>query len=486
MDLITSSEMSVVDINCEYFGLSRLQLMENAGRALASELLKRFRKGKVIVVAGKGNNGGDAFVMARHLKNFDVEIFILGKISDIKTSEARKNLQILVNGGYKITEIRDSAHIPEFSGNILVDAILGTGVKGSLKDPEKTAVEKINEADIFTLSVDVPTGLDPDTGEGELAVQADLTVTFHKAKPGLITENAKRFVGEMIVADIGIPKSFEKMIGVGEVKVSYKRDTEGHKGTHGKILVIGGGPYTGAPVLTGLAALRGGVDLAVLVVPEKISKVVASYSPDLIVRSYPGDHLTPEALPYIYPYLETSDVVAIGMGLGRENETIIAVREILEKCKKAVVDADALRALDFPLEKNIILTPHEGEFKRLFNPISWDTLQEKSQEVERWAKEIGATIILKNPIDVVSNGKMTKINLTGNAGMTVGGTGDVMAGVVSAFFAMSSDTFHAACAGAFITGLAGDKAYERMGYNFTATDVIQYIPEAIKESLSFG
>jgi len=180
-EVITTAEMAVVDINCEYHGLSRLQLMENAGKALAEEIKKRFDDGRIAIFAGLGNNGGDAFVAARHLNGFDVEVFLLGKTSEIKTDIAMKNFEIMRKAGIAVREIRDSSNVEACSCDVIIDAMLGTGVRGKLRQPYARVVEIINSSDAYVVAVDVPTGLNPDTGEYDKAVKADLTVTFHKA-----------------------------------------------------------------------------------------------------------------------------------------------------------------------------------------------------------------------------------------------------------------------------------------------------------------
>ncbi len=487
MESISSVEMEILDTNCEYYGLSRIQLMENAGKALADEVRKRFENGEIIIIAGRGNNGGDGFVMARHLNNFDVKIYLLGRKGDIRTDEARKNFEVLEKAGYEIREIRDSSLFPDIEGDILVDAILGTGVKGSLRGLERKAVEEINSSKCFKLAVDVPTGLDPDTGKAELAVKADLTVTFHRPKTGLLRDEARKFVGELVVSGIGIPHHFEKLVGVGDVKHAYRRNMVAHKGQHGRILIVGGGEYTGAPALTAMASLYAGADIAIVSCPESISSIVSSFSPNMIVRSYPGKRFNPESIEEIKSYITGADVVVVGMGIGRDKETLNAVREIIRMAEKVVIDADALYAVDKPFDNKVILTPHEGEFERTLKPErGWNkSIESKEYWVKKMAEKLNATIVLKNPQDIISDGKRIKINRTGNAGMTVGGTGDVLAGVIASFFALSNDPFISASAGAFVTGMAGDIISEKMGYSFTAMEVAKTVPDAINMSLDF-
>ncbi|HIP25154.1 MAG TPA: NAD(P)H-hydrate dehydratase [Archaeoglobus profundus] len=474
MDVITSDEMSVIDINCEYYGLSRLQLMENAGRGVAEEIKKRFEPCKVVIFAGLGNNGGDAFVAARHLKGYDVEILLMGTSDQIKTEIAKRNFEILKTCGYKIVEIRDSSMLKDVKADIIIDGMLGTGVKGKLRQPFLKAVEVINDSSAFVIAVDVPTGLDPDTGDYNVVVKADLTVTFHKAKPGLL--KAKDIVGELIVKDIGIPKELEMLTGPGDVRKVYHRYENGHKGVHGKVLIIGGGPYTGAPALAAMASYYAGADIVTVLVPKQIYNIVASYSPNLIVRSV--EKFTLKYLEDIKELIRKHHVVVIGMGAGRTDEFKEFVEELLKlnEVKKVVLDADALTS-DIPENVKCILTPHRTEFKRLFG------MDANLESVKNVAKKINSVILLKGKEDIITDGKRVKINKTGNAGMTVGGTGDVLAGIVGAFFALN-DAFWSACAGAFVNGKAGDLCLNEFGYNFTAYDMLKKIPITIKSCIT--
>ncbi len=475
METITSQEMAVIDTNCEYFGLSRLQLMENAGRGLADEILRRSEPCRVAIFAGLGNNGGDAFVAARFLKDYDVEIYLMGSAKDIKTDIAMRNFQILKNAGFKIIEVRDSSLLKDVDADIVVDGMLGTGVRGKLRQPYAKAVEIINESDATVFAVDVPTGLNPDTGEYEESVKADYTVTFHRAKPGLL--KAKEVVGELIVKDIGIPKEFEMLIGPGEVKLTYKRFEAGHKGNHGRILIVGGGEYTGAPALTALASLYAGADIATLVVPERIYPIIASFSPNLIVRKVEGDAVTLRHLDEIVEIARRHHVVVLGMGVGKNEEFKDFVVEFLKHVSKTVLDADGIIS-DIPEDVECILTPHAGEFKRVFG------LEASVENAKKVAEKINAVILLKGKEDIVTDGCRVRINRSGNAGMTVGGTGDVLAGIAGAFFALN-DAFWSACASAFVNGKAGELCFDEFGYNYTAMDLIRQIPKAIKNALEF-
>jgi NAD(P)H-hydrate epimerase len=529
---ITAEEMAALDENCSFFGLSPLQLMENAGAQVANEVKKRFegkeRRVRVTILAGKGNNGGDAFVAARHLHGkpllslsgsrergqsprfrgqrggtplFDVKILLIGRSSELRTEEARRNWRIVKESGYDIEEITDSSSLKAAAAvfnysDVIIDAIFGTGVKGTIREPEATAIDLINAAKphAFVVAVDVPSGLDPDTGEAEKAVRADLTVTFHRAKRGLLKKTAAEYVGELVVVDIGIPEEMERLAGPGDVRMVVKRAAGSHKGDNGRVLIVGGGPFFGAPTLAALAALRAGADWVTIAAPKCVSSTIASLSPNLIVHPLSSDSLVAKDVPVVSSLIKQHDVVVIGMGLGADEETKRAARLIIEDeaSKKVVVDADGFYGLHLPVkaeEKLMIVTPHAGEFAKmeiggegLNLPVPpEDRMEERIDFVRQFSRLNNVVTLLKGPTDIVADGTRVKLNRTGNAGMTVGGTGDVLAGITGAFFAISSDPFKAATAAAFVNGTAGDLAFEEKGYGLLATDVIENIPRVIKD-----
>jgi len=270
---ISPDEMRAVDANCTYFGLVPLQLMENAGSALAQEVKKRARGKKIAVVAGRGNNGGDAFVAARHLSDFEVTVFLLGRSRDIATEEARRNWSILERLGFDLREVRDSDDLKSLSQyDLILDGIFGTGIRGTVRGLEAEAIEAINSAGRSVVSVDVPSGLGTDK-----VVDPEVTVTFHRPKDGI--------PGEVVVSGIGIPPAAEFLAGPGDLALVTDRAAGSHKGQNGRVLVIGGGPYSGAPALSAMAALRAGADLVTVAAPGNVSETIAGFSPNLIGRS---------------------------------------------------------------------------------------------------------------------------------------------------------------------------------------------------------
>ncbi len=350
---ISSREMRALEVNAEYFGLNLLQLMELAGRNIAQEIIVRYpKKGKTVIFCGLGGNGGDGFVAARHLLSagFEVSVVLVGKGRDINHEATLKNYQILqsLQGKVPIIEVTDSSTIPTIEADIIIDALLGTGTKGKLKAPIAQVVETINAMVGYKVAVDVPTGIDSDTGNLlGTAVKANLTVTFHKAKSGL--DNAKTHVGELVVCDIGLPSVMEQFAGPGDVLLATKpRNPSAHKGDFGRLLVIGGSEvYSGAPTLVSLAAMRTGVDLVYLAVPEKNAYEISSISPDLITVKLEGKNLNPANMETLKPFLGMVDAVVMGPGMGLASETQEFVKvcaEEVEKAKKPLLlDADGLK-----------------------------------------------------------------------------------------------------------------------------------------------
>jgi len=497
LEPIRSREMRALEMNAEYFGVSRLQLMENAGHNVALEISSRFRPEKsVAIFCGLGGNGGDGFVVARHLSSmgFKVTVILSGEAKEIADKAALENWEALqfLKETVHIHEVSDSGLIPEMTAEIVIDALLGTGTKGELRSPILQLVKKINAMDAFRVAVDVPTGIDADTGEvlGE-AVKANLTITFHKTKKGL--ENAKEYVGELIVKDIGLPREFEKFAGPGDVLLVTKpRPSESHKGDFGRLLVIGGSEtFSGAPALVALAALRTGVDLAYVATPEKTAYTISSMSPDLITIKLEGKHLNVGNVSALKTYIETADAIVLGPGLGLHAETKEAVKAVVEAAESAgkplLLDADGLKAFaEFKkkLSVPLVLTPHAGEYAILTGKKLPEDLKEKVLEVQKTAAELGAIVLLKGPVDIISDEKRLKLNFTGNPGMTVGGTGDVLSGIVGAFLAQQIDPFESAVAGAFVNGAAGDFVFEERGYHMIPTDLIQWIPQILNDPMS--
>lgn len=489
--------MRTVEMNAEYLGVSRLQMMENAGRAVARAVEKRFSPGsRVLAICGLGGNGGDGLVAARHLasKGYRVGILLLGDPTWMRMEETKANWEAVkaMELSIDIKIVKDSSEIYLPDVDVIIDALIGTGVKGILKSPYLEIVEAINVSKAFKIAVDIPSGLDSDTGlAAGAAVRADCTVTLHKPKKGF--KRGEEYLGELVVESIGIPLEAELFSGPGDIyTVSRSRPPEAHKGDFGKVLVVGGSEiYSGAPALTAMAAYTVGVDLVYVAAPETVADIITGFSPTLITLRLKEEHLTPESVEELLHLLDRVDSVVLGPGLGLHEETVEGVKRLLDELESrgipTLIDADGLKAaaeLSRRFRTPTVLTPHGGEFKMLSERELEGGVEERGRVVEEEAKRLGATILLKGHIDIISDGLHTRYNRTGNPGMTVGGTGDVLSGVVAAYMALGAHPFEAAVAGAFINGYAGDLAYGEKGYHLSPLDLLERIPRVIEEALA--
>jgi len=474
--MITGSEMAVVDANAAALGVPRKQLMESSGNAIARVARDLATPAdSITVVAGRGNNGGDGFVAARFLEQFDVKVLLLGRAETIGTEIARENWTALKRGEYDRAELRDSTAIDLGDPDLVIDAMLGTGVTGSLRQPEAAAADAINASPATVLSVDVPSGFDSETGElPDGAVEADHVVTFHETKPGLPDLDVP-----VTVANIGIPDAASAFVERGDL-LRLSREADGHKGDHGKVLVVGGGPYVGAPALAGQAALRAGADLVRVACPTAVAREVQGYSEDLIVRPVEGRRFEPDHVGRVMELVAEHDTLVIGPGLGDDESTLEAAEAILTAFDgTAVVDADALQLIpDIETEATLICTPHRGELAKMGGPTAEDW-RERQDAVEGFAADLGHTLLVKGRYDILSNGERTRVSRTGNPGMTVGGTGDVLAGITGTL-AAQQEPIHAAGLGAYVAGRAGDIAAENRGHGLIASDLLDAIPTAMR------
>jgi NAD(P)H-hydrate epimerase len=304
---------------------------------------------------------------------------------------------------------------------------------------------------------------------------------------------AKKYVGELMVRDIGLPAELERYAGPGDVLlVTKKRPPSAHKGDFGRLLSIGGSEvFSGAPTLVSLAALRTGVDVVYLAAPAKTALAISSLSPDLITVKLDGNHLNSGSVVALKPYLDMVNAVVLGPGLGLHSETTEFVKTFVAAVENAgkplLLDADGLKAFaEFkrPLKVPFVLTPHAGEYAILTGRKLPENTEERITEVQRTASELDAVILLKGQIDFICSEKHVKLNFTGNPGMTVGGTGDVLSGVVGAFLAQGADAFEAAVAGAFVNGAAGDFVAGEIGYHMVASDLLNWIPRVLNDPMS--
>lgn len=483
--MLSEAETKVLDRNSEYFGVPTIQLMENAGKSVADFIRTTVKdtKKNIVIFCGTGNNGGDGFVAARYLTQYyTVSVFLTG--TEIKTDLASRNFQKLQTYEVKIYHSPHDVKRLLNDNDVIIDALLGTGRAGELKEPYASIVKQINEThNKIIVSVDVPTGLG-----STLAVTPQYTITFHDIKEQMNEQNS----GKIHVVDIGIPQEALTYVGPGELSVYYPRPAKkSHKGDNGIVLIIGGGPYIGAPALSGLAALRTGVDLVYIATPKRSWESIATFSPNFIVKDLHDEILTKKDIPSLEELLEKCTGVILGPGLGTAQETeeaiIPLIKHITMKKKPLVLDADAIKPVSENLSviKNTttVITPHVGEFKKLTGITLSADLDIRINTVKQWATKIGVTLFLKGYIDILSDGSSVKQNKVHNEAMTVGGTGDVLAGIIGALLSKGVKPFDAVRAAAFLIGGAGNEAFQKKSYGLLATDIIDEIPNVLKKYL---
>jgi hydroxyethylthiazole kinase-like uncharacterized protein yjeF len=496
---ISVLETRIVEMNTVGMGIPLIRLMEAAGKSVADTITSRItpkEAGSVVVLMGRGGNGGDSLVAARYLdsRGYSVTVVPAYRPELISSPDTRANYEIVSRiGTIRIMMPGDTSPLKD--AGVIVDGLLGTGVRGELREPIKSMVEEANNSKAkLRVAIDTPTGVDPDTGEIHgLAFKADVTVTFHDVKKGLL--KAKYYTGEIIVANIGIPR--EAAIYVGPGDVAYRlpgRPRDAHKGSSGRVVIVGGSySYTGAPSLAGLAALKAGVDLSFIITPEPVRSIIASYSPELITIPYAAKNLSLDVLEEVEKQIESlrPHVVVVGPGLGRRPETLEAARKLLswliEKEYYIVIDADALKSFkigEISFNGKAILTPHRGEFSTLTGVKLTGDPREDTNIVKDAAGKLKAVILLKAPIDIISDGSRFKLNRTGNPYMAIGGTGDVLTGITAAFLARTRDPFTAAYIAAYVNGLAGDLLLHR-GEHVSPTNIIGILDKVLSKPLEY-
>ena len=438
--MISHERMRVVDANARALGLTSLQLMEGAGRALA-ESVRAAGAGRVLILCGKGNNGGDGMVAARYLQDLGPDLVVVAGPG--MTAETAGQLQVLSHCQVSIHQVACRDDVLALRGlfsraKVIVDALLGTGLKGAVKEPVRTCVELTNSSPATVIGADIPTP----------GIRADLILAFHRPK----VEGSR-------VAGIGIPLEAEIFAGPGDLLVLKKRRPDAHKGNGGEVLVVGGGPYQGAPYLCGLGALRAGADIV------RIASPVFEPVPDLIYEPLEGKIIEAEHIEQILRLIDRADVVVMGPGLGDQSHHVI--RALSPHCRRAVFDADALRR-PLPKAEDSLYTPHAGEFERMTGKAPGDDLVPRACAVRD--SGIPGTMLLKGPVDIISDGIRVRFNRTGTPLMTVGGTGDVLAGVAAALFCQLP-AFESACIAAYVNGRAGMAIERECGGGMLASDL---------------
>ncbi len=508
--LVTAEEMRRLDrTTIEEVGIPGIVLMENAGLQVVHEAQRRFggwRGRRVLVLCGGGNNGGDGMVVARHVAQRGAQVQAVLVADPEKVSgDALTNLRIAQNLGL-VQVARSVDEVAQIwnSGqwHLVVDALLGTGVKGEVRGLIAEVIRFFEACPVPVVAVDVPSGIDSDTGAVcGCAMRASLTVTFGAMKVGLAVYPGAEYVGEVVVADIGIPQVEVERAGIPRRLITREqcaqwmpaRPADAHKGRFGHVLVVGGSVgLAGAPMMAGESALRVGAGLCSVAVPRSIYTTSASSLREAMVypvADAPPGCLSAESVDGLQNMLKRANVLAVGPGWSTHPPAREALRRLLEVAEvPCVIDADALNCL--ALEPDIlpaqhppmVLTPHPGEMARLMNTDTASVQANRLQVAEEAAKRFGAVVVLKGARTVVATpeGRIW-VNPTGNPGMATGGSGDALTGAVAGLLAQGLDAEQSAVVGVYLHGLAGDLAAEEAGQaGLIAGDIIRHLPEAIR------
>jgi NAD(P)H-hydrate epimerase len=521
--VLTASEMREADRRTiEDVGLPGPVLMENAGAAVV-EAIRARHPGlrRPLVVCGRGKNGGDGFVIARRLLASSPLVVLVGSRDEVK-GEARLHMEALERSGGRIVEAVDGAgwdsvraFAPEI--DLVVDALLGTGLRHQPAGPAARAIAEMialrRAKGVPVVAVDIPSGLSADDGEVSWeAVEADVTVAFAAPKYGHVLPPACDRVGELIVADIGVPPSAIAqaaprlwLIEDDDVRRAYPRREPGaHKGRFGHVLVVAGSVgKSGAAVLAGTGALVSGAGLVTVAAPAPVVPVIASARAELMTAALPATgagSLARDAVDAAVALAAARDAVVLGPGLGQEAATRDFVREFLRRCPvPLVLDADGLNALApaaggadsgavqaLRREGATVVTPHPGEMARLIGATIGDVQRRRLETARGFALETGAVVVLKGHRTVVARADgRAAVNPTGNPGMATGGTGDVLSGVLGSLLARGADPWTAAVAATYLHGAAGDEAASRRGQEaLVAGDLLDGVGAVLRALLA--
>ena len=520
MRSVTSAQMRDIDrIAAAEFDIAGVELMRRAGHGVASVvefIADQARMGDAFIqlIAGRGNNGGDAFAAACYLHEdeFEVEVLLAGRADEVR-GDALRHLGKMRQAGIPLHELPtledwENALHGAGSGMIVVDGILGIGTKGQPRGPAAGAIRYVNAIadDNVIVSIDVPSGLDADTGDalGETVI-ADVTATIGLPKAGLLSPKATRYVGSLDVVSIGIPVELaaryvcqrELVTGWDVRRHVPRRPHDAHKGQYGHALVIGGAMgYAGAAAMAARAAVYSGAGLVSALVPRSVHPVVAAAT--LEVMTHPGadtdtGSLSAGSWPAWEPRLGDFTAVAVGPGMTRHPDTAHWVRALLAHCKvPLLLDADALNALAGDAQAlaqaagRVVITPHPGELARLLGCDVAEIQNDREAAAMRAAELTKAVVVLKGAGTLIAQaGSPIHVNLTGNAGMASGGMGDALTGLMAGLLAQGIPPFDAAGAAVFLHGRAGDNAaWRKSQASLCATDVIEEIPFVFREIVS--
>lgn len=514
--VLTGNQMQNIDkIAINDLKIPSLILMENAGISVYKkicELLADFSNdtSSVLVICGKGNNGGDGFVTARHLIENNVNTFVVALYneSDLK-GDVLVNYNILKNYTNIVSyDDLGSDELDKFlqKSTIVVDAILGTGLKGNVRDDVSNLINKINRTKAYIVAVDIASGLDSNTGKVlGVSVKADCTVTFLAPKLGSVIQPGAQYSGDVFVYDISIPKSLieKNEFNINLISATYIKNNmpvriqDSNKSTFGRVFNIAGSlGMSGAAAMASVSSLKAGAGYSTLAIPSKLVPIIASIYPDLItipVNIFSDEIFTEDAADYILEKSVNTNCYVIGPGIGTEQATVKFVDKFLKlianKDTCVVIDADALNCIsllqEFKLPKNTVITPHVKELSRLLGVDVLEIIDNKIKFAKLAAEKFNCVVVLKGSKTLIAtqNGDVY-INQTGCSAIAKAGAGDVLSGMIAGFASQTGCIFKSAILGVYLHGLAADIAAANVTeYSLLASELVDFIPQSIKKVL---
>lgn len=499
--LIREQAQELDRIAIKQMGIPGVDLMGKAGIAVAEyaqNMIAGIHNPKVAIICGKGNNAGDGYKAALELQKVGVtpQLFIIPDKQDIKGDSLFYYEKCVTEN----IAIMHSVKPPKQKYDLIIDAIFGTGFKGEINFPVLGFAKWINSQKSLILSIDIPTGVNANSGNiAEYAISADVTVTMGMTKVGMTLEPGKAHCGEIIPVDIGFPDIYDELPGMKYRMVSedlaykYLRipDVNTHKHRQGKVLVIAGSRgMTGAAILTSLGAIRSGAGLVTTFAPASLNNIYETNIIEGLTVSCEDKgkgYFTDKNYDEIEKYFDWSNTILIGPGLGQSESTKELVKNIITNYEKPmVIDADGLSCFADNLElfneikSDYIITPHYGELAKLININTPEMIDNIIEYLQKFMQDFNGTLVAKNAPTLIAHSNKVVINSTGNQGLATGGTGDVLAGVITSFIAQGIPTQIAAELGVFIHGKAADMVTEQKGYRgLIASDLLDTLPQAI-------
>ncbi|MBU8934422.1 MAG: NAD(P)H-hydrate dehydratase [candidate division Zixibacteria bacterium] len=511
MKLVTSEQMRRIDSETiNNYGIPGPELMENAGRGIARQLanlvIGNVRGTSIAIICGKGNNGGDGFVVGRYLSEMGAEVrfYFIGPIDKL-SHDARLNFDRAAGSGMNLEEVTSIDHLPpQLECDYLIDAIFGTGFAGTPRGLTGELIDYINRQETATIiAVDMPSGLNADTGQHDgSVVRADFTFSLALPKYGLYVTPGRELAGHVRIVPIGVPDEVIDRCNLSTSLITQEmvttklpeRKPDGHKGDFGKLFVLAGSiGMTGAAALAAKAALRSGCGLVMIGCPKTMLPIIASLVAEATSFPLPDvakkGTLALRGLGGVRKLAAEHSAVAVGPGIGTHHETAELIRRLLSNLDKpTVIDADGINAFAGKTDllkactdtAELIITPHPGEFKRLTGQAVPDDIHERIPLAISSAKELNCILVLKgSPTLVASPDGSCYLNPTGNNGMATGGSGDVLTGAIGSLLAQGMSTIDAAICGTYLHGLAGDfAAMELSERSMIAGDIVDFLPEA--------